>query len=348
VAKIFGDFSSEKLQDGTMFTGIIEATGEILKKTESLLIIERPDFFDDIKIGSSISVSGVCLSIISMTDTTMEFNVVEETWSVTNLSSKRVGDRVNLERAVRADQRLDGHIVQGHVEGVGRVIALFPDPSPATGEESSAQKVVRRLGQYRYPPKQILRYAKEMRKKPTEAEAALWNALRRKQLNGFYFRRQRPVGRFIIDFYCEELRLGIELDGSVHDNPEEKQYDTEREEHLHARGVRIVRFSNDEVLENLKSVLEKMIQSAKQSPPHPFGGGARGGGILSVKLPKELIKFCVRKGSIAIEGVSLTIANIQGEEVFVALIPHTLENTTLIELQVGDSVNIERDITTRL
>jgi riboflavin synthase len=179
-----------------MFTGIVEATAPILKSGDDLLILGRPDIFDDIVIGSSISVSGVCLSVVKMNNTTLEFNVVEETWNITNLDSLKEGGIVNLERSVRADQRLDGHIVQGHVEGVAEVI---------------------------------------------------------------------------------------------------------------------------------KNEDEDLV----------------------IRMPKELIKFCIHKGSIAINGVSLTIASIEGDELSVALIPHTRENTTFGTLKAGDSVNIERDITTR-
>ncbi len=104
-----------------MFTGIIEATAEILKNEGHRLIIERPNMFDDIKLGSSISVSGVCLSIVSFDDDSMSFDVVDETLSKTKLGSLKASDRVNLERSMRADSRLDGHVVQGHVEGVGIV-----------------------------------------------------------------------------------------------------------------------------------------------------------------------------------------------------------------------------------
>lgn len=179
-----------------MFTGIVEATGSVRQITDSLLIIERPEIFDDIVIGSSISVSGVCLSVVKMNNTDMEFNVVEETWGLTNLGSLKEGELVNLERSIRADQRLDGHIVQGHVEGTAAV---------------------------------------------------------------------------------------------------------------------------------LKNEDEELI----------------------IQMPKELIKFCVQKGSIAINGVSLTIASIEEGKLSVALIPHTRENTTFGTLKPGDSVNIERDIATR-
>ena len=84
-------------------------------------MIERPKIFDDITIGSSICVTGVCLSVVEMNNISMSFDVVQETWKKTKLATLEEGDRVNLERAVRADSRLDGHIVQGHVEGVGIV-----------------------------------------------------------------------------------------------------------------------------------------------------------------------------------------------------------------------------------
>ncbi len=178
-----------------MFSGIIEATAEILKKTDHQLILKRPKSFDDLIIGSSIAVSGVCLSVVAFDDTSMTFDVVQETWERSKLGSLTEGDRVNLERSVLADQRLDGHIVQGHVEGMG-----------------------------------ILRM--------------------------------------------------------------------------------------------------------------------KGEGWM-IELTDELIKFCVQKGSIAIDGVSLTIASVNGNQISVALVPHTLENTTLGSLKQGGTVNIETDVVGR-
>ena len=179
-----------------MFTGIVEATAQIVDNSGNRLIVERPSAWEDLSIGASISVSGVCLSIIDLTDEQMSFDVVPETLSKTNLGSNKSG-QINLERAIRADQRLDGHMVQGHVDGTGTV---------------------------------------------------KW-----KEENG----------------------------------------------------------------------------------------------KLCIELPKELIKFCIQKGSIAIDGVSLTIADIDEETVTVALIPHTMEHTTLGTLKEGDSVNIETDIVGR-
>lgn len=180
-----------------MFTGIIEATAAVLHKSDSGLTIARPQTFDDIKLGSSISVHGVCLSVVSFDETAMSFDVVGETWSRSNLGSLAVGSKVNLERAMIANGRFDGHIVQGHVEGVGRT--------------------------------------------------------------------------------------------------------------LH-----VARSTSDTIVE--------------------------------IELPKELNKYCIQKGSITLNGVSLTIAEQKSNSISVALVPHTLENTTFGSIKEGDTINIETDI----
>jgi riboflavin synthase len=180
-----------------MFTGIVEATAKILKKSDDSLVIDRPSTFDDIKNGSSISVSGVCLSVVQFDDTSMTFDVVPETFARTTFNGLTSGDYVNLERALRADGRFDGHVVQGHVEGTAEVA--------------------------------------QIRKKKTGAEVVL----------------------------------------SMND---------------------------------------------------------------------ELATCMIPKGSVAVDGVSLTIATAEGNGCTIALIPHTLEQTTLGDLQQGDLVNIETDI----
>lgn len=181
-----------------MFTGLIESTAAVLSYADHKLILERPTIFDDIAIGSSICVSGVCLSVVEMNNETISFDVVGETLEKTTIGSWKNGDRVNMERSMKADARLDGHIVQGHVEGRGTVQEF------------------------------------EMR-----------NA---------------------------ELRI---------------------------------------------------------------------------KIPDHLLSNIVTKGSIAIDGVSLTVANLENTVCTVALIPQTLSVTTLGSLKVGDHVNVETDILTR-
>lgn len=190
-----------------MFTGIIEATAKILESDNGRLVIERPASFTDIKEGSSIAVSGVCLSVEEMNKKSVRFSVVPETLRKTTIGSFKEGNLVNLERAMRADARLDGHIVQGHVEGVGEII----DPSAGSG------------------------------------------------------------GKWKIE---------------------------------------------NETL-------------------------------LTIKVPSHLLSGIVPKGSITIDGVSLTVASIDGDQITVALIPLTLEHTTLGKLQPGDRVNVETDVLAR-
>ena len=188
-----------------MFTGIIEAKAIVMQNSLGKFILSRPEIFTDIKIGSSISVSGVCLTIVKFDDVAMTFNIIEETFQKSKLGTLRRYDKVNLERAMKASDRFDGHVVQGHVEGVGIVTDLTPPPLSMRGE----------------------------------------------------------------------------------------------------------------------------------------------GGLVIVKVPTALQRFVLPKGSISLDGVSLTVAEIEGEKITVALIPHTLQNTTLGSLKEGDRVNIETDVLLR-
>ncbi len=194
-----------------MFTGIIEATAKVLERGSSTrgsplgLTIERPKSFTDLKIGSSICVSGVCLSVVKLTKASMQFDVVPETLKKSRLGKLKKGERVNLERAMKAGERLDGHVVQGHVEGTGRV--------------------------------------KSVKRKEKSAEIII------------HFPRPTAAGRALFTFHS-----------------------------------------------------------------------------------------IVPKGSIAIDGVSLTIAKVNSKEVTIALIPHTMKNTTLGSLKKGDRVNVETDM----
>jgi very-short-patch-repair endonuclease len=107
----------------------------------------------------------------------------------------------------------------------------------------------------------------------------LWQRLRRDQLDGLHFRRQHPIGRFVLDFYCPAARLVVELDGGVHVT--RRQRDAERTEMLRAGGYWVLRFRNEEVIDNVESVLNRIRSAALKtsSPPPELGGGARGGGL---------------------------------------------------------------------
>jgi len=106
--------------------------------------------------------------------------------------------------------------------------------------------------------------SRALRKNPTEAEQLLWEKLRGRRLQNLRFRRQHPFPPYIVDFYCAERSLIIELDGGQHlDNLE---YDDERSRHLNSLGKKVLRFWNNEVLDNIDSVIEIIIQHLKISP----------------------------------------------------------------------------------
>lgn len=110
-----------------MFTGIVEATAPLLALADSHLTVGRPPQFDDVKLGSSIAVNGCCLTIVELDERSMGFDLTQETLAKTAFAALAPGSALNLERALKADARLDGHIVQGHCEGVGEVVAVAPE-----------------------------------------------------------------------------------------------------------------------------------------------------------------------------------------------------------------------------
>ena len=109
-------------------------------------------------------------------------------------------------------------------------------------------------------------YANEMRNQPTQAESLLWNVLSAKKIDGYKFRRQHIVGSYIADFICLKKGLIVEIDGLIHQLPENKATDEERTQWLNQQGYNVVRFTNDEVLSNLDDVLERLKEALKVSP----------------------------------------------------------------------------------
>ena len=184
-----------------MFTGIVETVGEIKKivRNDSFIKVSiLPDLnFDDVKVGDSISVNGACLTVAELNGKILVFDIVRETLKITNLNTLEISKMVNLERAMLLSSRIDGHIVQGHIDGVGEIIDI----------------------------------------------------------------------------------------STAKDNTE-----------------------------------------------------------IFIRLDKKNSKNCIYKGSIAINGISLTIADIKKNIIKIAIIPHTLNNTTLSYVEIGDLVNIETDM----
>lgn len=104
--------------------------------------------------------------------------------------------------------------------------------------------------------------AKKLRREMTPAEKILWKELRTNKLNSLHFRRQQIIHGYFADFYCHQHELIVELDGRIHEL--QKEYDAEREEYLIAIGFRIIRFTNEEINENLKGVLQKIVATCKE------------------------------------------------------------------------------------
>ena len=102
-------------------------------------------------------------------------------------------------------------------------------------------------------------YRKALRNHMTPAEATLWRALKGRGVGGMKFRRQQGIGPFILDFYCPEHRLGIELDGESHEYKYE--YDEQRSAYLREQGIRMLRFSNQQVFTSLQGVLTEIISA---------------------------------------------------------------------------------------
>lgn len=186
-----------------MFTGIIEEVGCVNKIAHEggnrRLTVSSVHLVKELKKGDSIAVSGVCLTAVEITPDSVGFDLAEETWNRTSFSRIKEGALVNLELPMRADGRFGGHIVQGHVDGTGKFLALEPIPDT--------------------------------------------------------------------DNYW-----------------------------------------------------------------------------LRIEIPPELARYVIFKGSLSIEGISLTVAGIEGIKVTVAIIPHTVEMTNLKSLRLGDPVNLEVDM----
>jgi len=181
-----------------MFTGIVEELGRVVSREGARIVVRCPIAASDAAIGDSVSIDGVCLTVVALDGDQASFDISQETFDRTSLGTLRADDPVNVERPATLASRLGGHLVQGHVDGVARVTTVHPD-----------------------------------------AEV-----------------------------------------------------------------------------------------------------GAR----LSVRLPTHLLRFVVEKGSITLDGVSLTVAALHGDEIDVALIPHTLVATTLGTIDTGDLLNVEVDV----
>jgi very-short-patch-repair endonuclease len=123
--------------------------------------------------------------------------------------------------------------------------------------------------------------AQQLRQERTPAEALLWERLRNRQIDGFKFRRQHPIGRFIADFCCAEKQLVLEIDGAVHDRQED--YDQARTEALQAAGYQIIRYTNQQIDRDIDAVLADLRRNLRhadrdEATPSPAAAGEGDGG----------------------------------------------------------------------
>ena len=114
-------------------------------------------------------------------------------------------------------------------------------------------------------PDDLRAFARELRQQKTEAEVVMWELLRSRRLAGKKFRRQHLVGCYVLDFYCHEVSLAVELDGGQHNTDPARRHDSRRTKFLESRGIRVLRFWNNEVLEDLEGVVEGIWNAVQRS-----------------------------------------------------------------------------------
>jgi adenine-specific DNA methylase len=163
-----------------------------------------------------------------------------------------------------------------------RTRVFLPSPSGrgagGEGEGEGESQVKQRKPHHAPLPADLLEFARKLRKEQTDAEKLMWFLLRDRRLAGRKFRRQHPVEPYVLDFYCHELRLAVELDGGQHNMPEGRRHDEKRSKFLVEKGIRVLRFWNHDVLRDTEVVLEAiwnevMDQGASPSPPTPLPEG---------------------------------------------------------------------------
>ena len=111
----------------------------------------------------------------------------------------------------------------------------------------------------------LIDLSKTLRKRMTPAESVIWQELRRRNIAGYRFRRQHAISNYVVDFFCFEKAIVIEIDGGIHDEPENQEKDANRSAELDRLGLKVIRFKNEEVLNDMETVIKK-IHEALYSP----------------------------------------------------------------------------------
>jgi very-short-patch-repair endonuclease len=129
------------------------------------------------------------------------------------------------------------------------------------------KKGISRINMYYGADSKTLRAAAILRKNMTLAELILWKRLKDRKMFNTKFRKQHPVYIFIVDFYCHEYKLVIEVDGGIHNNNELNEYDLSRTDELNRFGIKVIRFTNDQIVYNIDSVVNKILQTITELAP---------------------------------------------------------------------------------
>ena len=155
-------------------------------------------------------------------------------------------------------------------EGIKNKISTpHPNPLPQGARESTPNVT-------HFYTKQALEYSRELRQNSTDVEKILWYYLRNNQLNGYKFRRQEAIDKYIVDFVCFEKKLIIELDGGQHNENDNITKDNERTKFLENNNFKVLRFWNNEIIENIENVLNKIYETLENiSTPSPLVGEGR-------------------------------------------------------------------------
>ena len=131
---------------------------------------------------------------------------------------------------------------------------------------------MRSVTQMTYTPKKTVARARDLRRTMTLPEVLVWQHIRGRRLDGIRFRRQHPIGPYILDFFCEDARLTVEVDGESHSQAEAVEHDKRRTEWLNARGISVLRIPARDVLSELPAVVDHIQRQVRDQPPPPLRG----------------------------------------------------------------------------
>ena len=239
-------------------------------------------------------------------------------------------------------------------EKFGEVLTtLTPVPSPAGGRGvlrkergegtatgSKIDKDVESTDNYVHDtdwplPESLINTARELRKNQTEAEELLWQLLRNKKLNGYKFRRQHPIKPgFVLDFYCAKEKLAIEIDGGYHNSSDQKAVDKERTQLLNEMDIRVIRFTNEEVLENTVAVLQEIAKKlGSGTRKRPLSGSLPPGESTQPSHPSPLDRGTEAKDE-KLPGFT-EIYNAIGREISIERANEIIDAVTICDPAVG-------------